>query len=200
VSRTRSSTSSARATSRRGNQSRTSKTRRSWASSPLPQPATPTRTTSRSSTGSSNTLDVLAIPAICRYRKSGEPGVEARVAVLEITVLPVQRAVLPARGYGTFLASQGKRFGNIGARFQRRGPALEQFSLLIKPFLPFSLSANAPGRIRTCDPRIRSPTLYPAELRGRGHGATIARDSAEVRVMASARPAPAGASARQSSE
>ena len=26
-------------------------------------------------------------------------------------------------------------------------------------------SANAPGRIRTCDLRIRSPLLYPAELR-----------------------------------
>ena len=25
---------------------------------------------------------------------------------------------------------------------------------------------DAPGRTRTCDPRIRSPTLYPAELRG----------------------------------
>ena len=24
---------------------------------------------------------------------------------------------------------------------------------------------NTPGRIRTCDPRIRSPMLYPAELR-----------------------------------
>jgi hypothetical protein len=28
-------------------------------------------------------------------------------------------------------------------------------------------SPGAPGRIRTCDPRIRSPTLYPAELRAR---------------------------------
>ena len=26
--------------------------------------------------------------------------------------------------------------------------------------------ANAPGRIRTCDLRIRNPLLYPAELRG----------------------------------
>ncbi len=26
------------------------------------------------------------------------------------------------------------------------------------------VAANAPGRIRTCDPRIRSPLLYPAEL------------------------------------
>ena len=28
-----------------------------------------------------------------------------------------------------------------------------------------SPSANAPGRIRTCDLRIRNPLLYPAELR-----------------------------------
>src|SRR5579859_4111283 len=27
---------------------------------------------------------------------------------------------------------------------------------------------DAPGKIRTCDPRIRSPMLYPAELRGLG--------------------------------
>jgi hypothetical protein len=26
---------------------------------------------------------------------------------------------------------------------------------------------NAPGRTRTCDPRLRRPSLYPAELRGR---------------------------------
>lgn len=29
-----------------------------------------------------------------------------------------------------------------------------------KPFL----NSGTPGRIRTCDPRIRSPILYPAEL------------------------------------
>ncbi len=28
-----------------------------------------------------------------------------------------------------------------------------------------SLLSSAPGRIRTCDPRIRSPLLCPAELR-----------------------------------
>ena len=27
-------------------------------------------------------------------------------------------------------------------------------------------SCHAPGRIRTCDPRLRRPSLYPAELRG----------------------------------
>ena len=31
-------------------------------------------------------------------------------------------------------------------------------------------SINDPGRIRTCDLRIRNPLLYPTELRGR-HGA-----------------------------
>jgi NAD-dependent dihydropyrimidine dehydrogenase PreA subunit len=33
----------------------------------------------------------------------------------------------------------------------------------------------APDRIRTCDPRIRRPLLYPAELRGRGIGITVGR-------------------------
>src|ERR1700712_4181162 len=28
---------------------------------------------------------------------------------------------------------------------------------------------NTRGRTRTCDPRLRRPSLYPAELRGRGH-------------------------------
>ena len=32
---------------------------------------------------------------------------------------------------------------------------------------PLAGIPGAPGRIRTCDPRIRSPTLYPAELRAR---------------------------------
>jgi len=31
----------------------------------------------------------------------------------------------------------------------------------------------APGRIRTCDQRIRSPTLYPAELRARGRDESL---------------------------
>jgi hypothetical protein len=30
-----------------------------------------------------------------------------------------------------------------------------------------SISPSAPGRIRTCDPRLRRPPLYPAELPGR---------------------------------
>ena len=33
-----------------------------------------------------------------------------------------------------------------------------------RPFAP--TSQHAPGRIRTCDPRLRRPSLYPAELRG----------------------------------
>ena len=30
------------------------------------------------------------------------------------------------------------------------------------------LFTGAPGRIRTCDPRIRNPVLYPTELRAHG--------------------------------
>ncbi len=33
------------------------------------------------------------------------------------------------------------------------------------PWLTYAELASAPGRIRTCDPRIRSPLLCPAELR-----------------------------------
>ena len=31
-----------------------------------------------------------------------------------------------------------------------------------------AVSCSARGRTRTCDPRLRRPSLYPAELRGRG--------------------------------
>src|SRR5919108_3180177 len=34
-------------------------------------------------------------------------------------------------------------------------------------FRSSSRNDGAPGRSRTCDPRIRSPTLYPAELQAR---------------------------------
>ena len=34
---------------------------------------------------------------------------------------------------------------------------------------------GAPGRTRICNPRIRSPTLYPFELLGRGEGILIER-------------------------
>ena len=32
------------------------------------------------------------------------------------------------------------------------------------------ITIGAPGRIRTCDLRLRSPLLYPAELPGHGNG------------------------------
>ena len=32
---------------------------------------------------------------------------------------------------------------------------------------------GAPGRIRTCDPRLRRPMLYPTELRARSGGCVI---------------------------
>jgi hypothetical protein len=34
---------------------------------------------------------------------------------------------------------------------------------------------GAPGRIRTCDPRIRSPLLYPAELQALESNAAVGR-------------------------
>jgi hypothetical protein len=38
------------------------------------------------------------------------------------------------------------------------------------PDMPcFQAICDAPGWIRTSDPRIRSPMLYPAELRGPDH-------------------------------
>ena len=37
---------------------------------------------------------------------------------------------------------------------------------VVAPLSGFSLFISTPGRIRTCDLRIRSPLLYPAELRG----------------------------------
>jgi hypothetical protein len=51
-------------------------------------------------------------------------------------------------------------------------------------------SPGAPGRIRTCDPRIRSPTLYPAELRAQSVGtsrgwAILARPLQGLRVSIS---------------
>lgn len=41
------------------------------------------------------------------------------------------------------------------------------YTVLETAALPTKLSAynGAPGRIRTCDPRLRRPLLYPAELR-----------------------------------
>ena len=43
---------------------------------------------------------------------------------------------------------------------------------------PPSMALGAPGRTRTCDPRLRRPLLYPAELRAQievmaGRGATL---------------------------
>ena len=32
---------------------------------------------------------------------------------------------------------------------------------------------GAPGRTRTCDPRLRRPVLYPTELRARAEASTV---------------------------
>ena len=44
---------------------------------------------------------------------------------------------------------------------------------VIRPFRNYDLpreskSTGAPGRTRTCDPRLRRPVLYPTELRAHG--------------------------------
>jgi hypothetical protein len=45
---------------------------------------------------------------------------------------------------------------------ERRADRMEGPSKLVR-----RRTVGAPGRIRTCDPRIRNPVLYPSELRGR---------------------------------
>jgi hypothetical protein len=40
----------------------------------------------------------------------------------------------------------------------------------IKPDSPFLAGNGAPGRTRTCDPRLRRPVLYPTELRAHIEG------------------------------
>src|SRR5215210_1352059 len=52
-------------------------------------------------------------------------------------------------------------------------------------------SRNAPGRIRTCDLRIRSPPLYPAELQGPVSRRTVADGR---------KPPPAGGAERRPPE
>ena len=49
---------------------------------------------------------------------------------------------------------------------------------------------SAPGPIRTGDLRIRSPTLYPAELQARQEHSSIKRPdpSRQARALAGARP------------
>src|SRR5665811_2462249 len=47
---------------------------------------------------------------------------------------------------------------------------------------------SAPGRIRTCDPRIRSPMLYPAELRGQCLRLRYATNGVHTALTKLARP------------
>jgi hypothetical protein len=44
-------------------------------------------------------------------------------------------------------------------------------NILTSGSLKSVITIGAPGRIRTCDLRLRSPLLYPAELPGRLFGA-----------------------------
>ena len=55
-----------------------------------------------------------------------------------------------------------REYGNVGTA--------ESIYLVVVPLFPHSNCShiqNAPGRIRTCDPRLRRPMLYPTELRAR---------------------------------
>jgi hypothetical protein len=61
------------------------------------------------------------------------------------------------------VASPGGRTKSPNRRARERGPLGTR---------------GAPGMIRTCDPRIRSPMLYPAELRVPGEARLIARRTA----------------------
>src|SRR5437870_7447214 len=54
----------------------------------------------------------------------------------------------------------------FSARFSARGPHRGSTALEVVVLV------GAPGRSRTCDPRIRSPMLYPTELQAR-HALTI---------------------------
>ena len=68
---------------------------------------------------------------------------------------------------------------------------------------------EAPGRTRTCDPRIRNPTLYPAELRRRGvsnsivwrssprHAGRVGSAGRAATAIPSERPRPRGSRPRE---
>ena len=45
-----------------------------------------------------------------------------------------------------------------------------------------SLGNSAPGRTRTCDPRLRRPMLYPTELRARGSSVASAADRSHANL------------------
>jgi hypothetical protein len=51
---------------------------------------------------------------------------------------------------------------------------------------------GAPGRIRTCDPRIRSPPLYPAELRAPGVTILASRARGRAKERATRMPSTVG--------
>ena len=59
----------------------------------------------------------------------------------------------------------GKWLGWEAGRQDLLLPFTNYYSLFTA-YCPLHDNRHAPDRIRTCDPRIRSPMLYPAELRG----------------------------------
>jgi hypothetical protein len=64
-------------------------------------------------------------------------------------------------------------FGWSGLPPKARGQATNSGSQRTSTF---HIDSSAPGRIRTCDLRIRSPLLYPAELQGQMGGRTVIPD------------------------
>ncbi len=123
----------------------------------------------------------LLRPSAWRHvaRPAARPRPGPRRAELLLHLAPVGQPVLrrtrPVRACGRL----GRR-GPLGARrvraflgtmttaHIRRPRALSRDTEIAQNMQAIR---GAPGRTRTCDPRIRSPTLYPAELRGPSHAA-----------------------------
>jgi hypothetical protein len=92
-------------------------------------------------------------------------------------LVPALRALLEAPGVRHRGVKRGQPRGYPYIKQTDTGPALDWTEdaqdtnrlLFTTPNgHPPDLQAvySAPGRIRTCDPRLRRPSLYPAELRG----------------------------------
>ena len=69
-----------------------------------------------------------------------------------------------------FCRDNPPRVGQCGHRHARRLSAPD-LAVAARPRIPqktlcAGYLSHAPGRTRTCDPRLRRPSLYPAELRG----------------------------------
>jgi hypothetical protein len=114
--------------------------------------------------------------AATRSRPVGGPGPSgcpAGSSAMNSRVSP--RRSLSPQAFG--LASRRHQDGGVGVAVfvisvgvvLFSGPHRRLYSCTLLAFAKrFSRSKRAPGRIRTCDHKIRSHVLYPAELRGPG--------------------------------